>query len=122
MKKEIRIYVILWVVLLLLVLLNWGLAQLNLGRFNVVATIAIAAAQMLLSIVFYMHVRISPRLTWIFVAAGFIWLMIMINLTLADYLTRGNIGARYAETWHRVDAPKKSNRYCVPGRSKPAPA
>ncbi len=35
------------------------------------------------------HVRYSSRLTWLFVAAGFIWLLIMIDLTLSDYLTRG---------------------------------
>ena len=32
--------------------------------------------------------RGSSRLTWLFVAAGFIWLLIMLDLTLADYLTR----------------------------------
>ncbi len=35
------------------------------------------------------HVRYNSRLTWLFVAAGFIWLLIMIDLTLSDYLTRG---------------------------------
>jgi hypothetical protein len=35
-----------------------------------------------------MHVRYRERRTWIFVAAGFIWLLIMIDLTLGDYLTR----------------------------------
>ena len=105
--KEIKLYAVLWVILLLLLLLNWGLAQLNLGRLNVVAAVAIAAAQMLLSIFYYMHVRVSPRLTWVFVAAGFIWLMIMINLSMSDYLTRGNIPSRYSQTWHRTDSPKK---------------
>jgi cytochrome c oxidase subunit 4 len=38
-----------------------------------------------------MHVRHSRRLTWIFVAAGFIWLLIMIDLTLSDYFTRGRV-------------------------------
>jgi hypothetical protein len=36
-----------------------------------------------------MHVHSSSPLTWLFVAAGFIWLLIMIDLTLSDYLTRG---------------------------------
>jgi|GraSoiStandDraft_4_1057263.scaffolds.fasta_scaffold964349_2 hypothetical protein len=35
-----------------------------------------------------MHVRYSPRRAWIFVAVGFIWLLIMIYLALGDYLTR----------------------------------
>jgi cytochrome c oxidase subunit 4 len=43
---------------------------------------------MLLVILYFMHVRYSERWLWIFVAAGFIWLLIMIDLTLGDYLTR----------------------------------
>jgi cytochrome c oxidase subunit 4 len=83
-----KIYVIIWASLLLLLLLTWGVAQFNLGPFNVVAALTIAVTKMLLVILFFMHVRYSPRRTWIFVAAGFIWLLIMIDLTLGDYLTR----------------------------------
>ena len=52
------------------------------------AALAIAITKMLLVILYFMHVRYSSRLTWLFVAAGFIWLLIMIDLTLSDYLTR----------------------------------
>jgi cytochrome c oxidase subunit 4 len=83
-----KIYVLTWAALLLLLLLTWGIAQFNLGPFNVVAALAIAVAKMLLVILFFMNVRHSSRLTWIFVAAGFIWFLIMIDLTLSDYLTR----------------------------------
>ncbi|HEY3137015.1 MAG TPA: hypothetical protein VGL29_13375 [Blastocatellia bacterium] len=38
---------------------------------------------------YFMHVRWSSRLTWVFVCAGFFWLAIMVALTLSDYLTRG---------------------------------
>jgi hypothetical protein len=34
-------------------------------------------------------VRYSSRLTWVFVGAGFFWLLIMLVLTLADVLSRG---------------------------------
>jgi cytochrome c oxidase subunit 4 len=84
-----KIYVLTWAALLLLLLLTWGVAQFNLGPFNVVAALAIAVTKMLLVILFFMNVRHSSRLTWIFVAAGFIWFLIMIDLTLSDYLTRG---------------------------------
>jgi cytochrome c oxidase subunit 4 len=83
-----KIYVIIWASLMLLLLLTWGVAQFNLGPFNVIAALTIAVTKMLLVILFFMHVRYSPRRTWIFVAAGFIWLLIMIDLTLGDYLTR----------------------------------
>ena len=74
---------------MLLLILTWDIAQFNLGPFNIVAALTIAVSKMLLVILFFMHVRYSTRLTWLFVAAGFIWLLIMIELTLGDYLTRG---------------------------------
>jgi hypothetical protein len=40
-----------------------------------------------------MHLRHSTRLTWVFASAGFIWLMIMLSLTMTDYLTRTPIRA-----------------------------
>ena len=83
-----KIYVLIWAALMLLLLLTWGIAQFNLGPFNVIAALTIAVTKMLLVILFFMHVRYSPRRTWIFVAAGFIWLLIMMYLTLGDYLTR----------------------------------
>jgi cytochrome c oxidase subunit 4 len=36
-----------------------------------------------------MHLKYSSRLTWVFAAAGFVWLVLMIGLTLADFDTRG---------------------------------
>jgi cytochrome c oxidase subunit 4 len=81
-----------WIVLLALQFLTWSVAQFNLGRWNIVAAMSIAAAKMLLVILFFMHVRYSPRLTWVFVIAGFFWLLIFFTLTMADYLTRGGVG------------------------------
>jgi cytochrome c oxidase subunit 4 len=86
-----KLYVVIWACLMLLLLLTWGIAQFNFGPFNVVAALTIAVTKMLLVILFFMQVRYSSRRTWIFVAAGFIWLLIMIDLTLGDYLTRGTV-------------------------------
>ena len=54
---------------------------------------------MLLVILFFMHVRYKPPLTWMFVAAGFIWLLIMIDLTLADYVSRSAVPGVPANSW-----------------------
>jgi len=40
-----------------------------------------------------MHVKYSSRLVWLFVAAGFIFLLIMFAFMLADYLSRDWLGA-----------------------------
>ena len=83
-----RTYFLIWGALLALLVLTWGISRVNLGSFNIVAALTIAVTKMLLVILYFMHVRHSSRLTWLFVAAGFIWLLIMIDLTLSDYLTR----------------------------------
>ena len=58
------------------------------GPLNAVIALTIASIKATLVVLYFMHVRYSSRVTWLFVAAGFIWLLIMIDLTLSDYLTR----------------------------------
>jgi len=64
-------------------------AKLDLGLLNVVVALTIAVIKATLVVLYFMHVRWSSRLTWVFVCAGFFWLAIMVALTLSDYLTRG---------------------------------
>jgi cytochrome c oxidase subunit 4 len=64
-------------------------AEVDLGALNNVVMLAIACTKALLVILFFMHVRWSTRLTWVVVASGFFWLLIMFGLTMTDYLTRG---------------------------------
>ncbi|PYP84659.1 MAG: oxidase [Candidatus Angelobacter sp. Gp1-AA117] len=69
-------------------LLTWGVAFVDLGIFNPIVALAIACTKATLVILFFMHVRYSSKLTMITVAAGFFWLMLLISLSLSDYLTR----------------------------------
>ena len=55
---------------------------------NTLVALLIAFTKMACVMLFFMHVRWSPRLIWLAVVASFFWLAIMISLTLADYLTR----------------------------------
>ena len=105
-----KIFIRVWVGLLLLLLLTWGLAQINLGKFNAVAALTIAVVKMLLVILYFMHVRYKPRLIWVFVAAGFIWLIIMVDLTLSDYLTRGWVPGYPDKTWEHGAWPAPQNQ------------
>ncbi|HYX42117.1 MAG TPA: cytochrome C oxidase subunit IV family protein, partial [Pyrinomonadaceae bacterium] len=58
---------------------------------NTIIALAIAVTKATLVILYFMHVRYSPRLTWVVVTAGFFWLAIMITLTLSDYMTRNTL-------------------------------
>ena len=85
----LKTYFVIWAVLLLLLGMTIGLDFVNLGPFNVVAALVIAAIKAALVILFFMHVRHSQPLIWIAAGSGFYWLVIMISLTIADYATRG---------------------------------
>ena len=71
--------------------LTWGIAFLDLGQLNPVVALAIACIKATLVILYFMHVRYSDRLTMVTVGAGFFWLLILISLSLSDYLSRSLI-------------------------------
>lgn len=97
-----RPYVIVWVALLLLLALTYGLAEVNLGPFNNVAALGIAITKMMLVVLIFMHGRFEKALTWVFIIAGVVWLLIMVDLTLSDYLTRGDVqGIR--QSWKHAE-------------------
>jgi cytochrome c oxidase subunit 4 len=65
------------------------IAYIHLGKLNVIAALTIAFIKATLIILYFMHVRYSSRLLWIFVGAGFFWLLILFALSFSDFLTRG---------------------------------
>ncbi len=65
-----------------------------LGSWNLVVALAIAFTKAILVVLIFMHVLNSPRLTWIAVSAGVIWLAIMLSLMMADYMTRSWLPTR----------------------------
>ncbi len=83
-----RTYLRIWAALLVLLLATWGLSRLDLKPFNAAIALTISVAKFSLIILYFMHARFGPRLVWLCFGAGFLWLWIMIELTLSDYLTR----------------------------------
>jgi cytochrome c oxidase subunit 4 len=105
--KPKKIYVRVWIALLALLALTWGLAEVNLGPLNNVAALGIAGIKMLLVVWFFMHMRHEPKLTWVFAAAGLIWFLIMVDLTMSDYLTRGDVPGKQ-NSWRHSEKPISS--------------
>jgi cytochrome c oxidase subunit 4 len=84
-----RTYVIVCAVLILLTVLTVAVSFLPLpGLWHVVCGLIIACCKATLVILFFMHVLISPRLTWIVVVVTVFWLLILLSLTLTDYFSR----------------------------------
>jgi cytochrome c oxidase subunit IV len=70
-------------------LLTYAAARVDMGALNNVVMLTIAVTKALLVILFFMHVRWGSRLTWVVVASGFFWLLILFSETMVDFLTRG---------------------------------
>ncbi len=64
-------------------------AYLPLGRFHLTATLIVATIKAVIIMAIFMHLRFSNRLTIAFASGAFLWLGILITLTLSDYLSRG---------------------------------
>jgi cytochrome c oxidase subunit 4 len=77
-----------FVALMLLLALTVEAARHDLGRWNFVVAVLIAAVKAALIMVCFMHVLRSSHITKLVVCAGFFWLVILFTLSLADYWTR----------------------------------
>ena len=86
---SIKLYATIFGALLLLTMATAGVAFVDLGgELNSIVALTVAVVKTLLVLLFFMHVRYSSRLTWVFAGAGLFWLLIMMSLTLSDVLTR----------------------------------
>src|SRR6058998_228747 len=86
---EKKIYYAVFGALMVLLAATVLIAYIHLGKLNFIAAVSIAVVKAVLIILYFMHVRYSSRLLWVFVGAGFFWLGILFALSLADFFTRG---------------------------------
>jgi cytochrome c oxidase subunit 4 len=57
---------------------------------NTLVALGIAFFKMSCVMLYFMHVRWSPKLIWLSALGSFFWLDIMFAFTMQDYLTRGS--------------------------------
>jgi cytochrome c oxidase subunit 4 len=74
--------------LLILTGLTVGVAFTDLGLLNALIALAIAGSKALLVLLFFMHMRYSTHLVWVFVSAAVFCLGILLVLTMDGYLSR----------------------------------
>lgn len=87
-----RLYLIVFAALMLLTYAMIQAAMLDLGRWNAVVALTIAATQALLVAFFFMHLRHRPALTWLVAGGALVWLALLLS-TIGDYLTRNLLGS-----------------------------
>ncbi len=90
-----KIYVRVLIALMALLVLTVAASFVDFDKFvgrgaSAAIAMSIAIAKGLLIVLFFMHVKYGAKLTWAFAAAGFIWLSILMTLSLTDYLTRNH--------------------------------
>jgi cytochrome c oxidase subunit IV len=83
-----RPYIIVWIALLILTVLTWGVSYINLGMGNVAVALLIASLKAALVALFFMHLRYENRLVWAFALVPLLFLALIIFGTLADTLSR----------------------------------
>lgn len=85
---SVKTYLLVFFGLMVLTAATVSVAFFHLGYFNDVVALTIAVVKACLVVLFFMHVRHSSPLSKLVVVAGFLWLVILIGLTLSDYYTR----------------------------------
>lgn len=82
------VYVVIFLALLVGTALTVWASFLELGPWNPVIALAIATAKATLVVLFFMHVKYSTKLTKLTVFAGIFTFMILVSMTMADYISR----------------------------------
>jgi len=85
-------YLLIFASLIALTALTVAAAFQDLGVWNNVVALGIAALKASLVVLFFMHVRHSTPLVKFVIVAGLFWLALLLGLTFTDYATHGFFG------------------------------
>ncbi len=81
-----------YVAILFSLLIGTGLTVwasfIDLGLWNPVIALAIATTKAMLVVLFFMHVKYSTKLTKLTIAAGIFMFLVLVSMTLTDYISR----------------------------------
>ena len=86
---SVKSYVGIFAILIVLTATTAGVSFIDLGPLNTVVALTIAVCKALLVALFFMHLRRSSHLTWVFATAGVFWLLILLAFLLGDVFSRG---------------------------------
>jgi cytochrome c oxidase subunit IV len=84
----VPVYLAVFAVLCVGTVLTVTAAGHDFGALNTPIALGIAATKAILVILYFMHVRYSPRLVTLMVSAGFAFLALLILFIMSDYVSR----------------------------------
>lgn len=80
-----------WLAVIALLGVSLGSAYIPMGRLNSIICVTIAFAQAILVWTFFMRLRWSGVLVRLIAMVGVLWLLLLLGLSLTDYLTRNTV-------------------------------
>src|ERR1035438_2083647 len=83
-----KVYAAVFVTLLVGTALTVVAANIDLGLFNPIIALGIACTKAVIVILWFMHVKYQSNLIKMTVGAGFFTFLVLITLTLSDYISR----------------------------------
>jgi cytochrome c oxidase subunit IV len=88
-SSPLKMYFGVWATLLVLTYVTYKVAYIELGPFNSVVALVIASIKATLVALFFMHVwHASEKLTKLVIVAALFFLLLLLGLTMADYISR----------------------------------
>lgn len=86
--SSLKIYIGIFLTLMVLTAITVAVAYINLGQLNKVVALGIASFKATLVVLYFMHVQYASRMTKLVVISGLFFLGILLTLTMADYSSR----------------------------------
>jgi cytochrome c oxidase subunit 4 len=83
-----KVYVVILIALLVGTALTVWASYVDLGFWNPIIALAIATTKAMLVVLFFMHVWYSNKLTKLAIIAGVFMFLVLISMTLTDYISR----------------------------------
>src|SRR5215469_4784915 len=84
-----RLYVLVWIILIVCTVLTAWVATIDLGKFNTVVALGIATFKASIVVLIFMHVKYtSEKMTKAILLAALFWLLLLLVLSLTDYSSR----------------------------------
>jgi cytochrome c oxidase subunit IV len=84
----VRAYIAVFVALIVLTGITVWAAGQDFGAYNTAVAVGIAVVKATLVVLIFMHVKWGTKLTQLYVVAGVVFLLILIAITMSDYISR----------------------------------
>ena len=83
-----KVYAAVFLALCVLTVVTVLVTGYDFGPFNLIVALGVAIAKASLVVLYFMHARYSPRLTGVVIASSIAFFVILVFLTLTDYVSR----------------------------------